>query len=110
MSSQETPNPLATTSRATRGTPYSPVYGAEACLPPETLLDSPRVQPSNKSMRKRLQREDENSIVKRRWEPRVRTWSYGKYKTKKGSTNSPPDGKDPSRRRKCADPGMIISL
>jgi hypothetical protein len=25
------------------GTPYSPVYGAEAYLPPETLLDSPWV-------------------------------------------------------------------
>jgi hypothetical protein len=26
-----------------RGTPCSPVYGVEACLPPETLLGSPRV-------------------------------------------------------------------
>jgi hypothetical protein len=26
-----------------RGTPCSSVYGAEACLPPETLLDFPRV-------------------------------------------------------------------
>jgi hypothetical protein len=26
-----------------RRTPCSPIYGAEACLPPKTLLDSPRV-------------------------------------------------------------------
>jgi hypothetical protein len=44
MSSPETLTPVATARRATRGTPYSPVYGAEACLPLETLLDSPRVQ------------------------------------------------------------------
>jgi hypothetical protein len=46
MSSPEIPTPVATT----RWTPYSPVYGAEACLPSETLLDSPRVQASDKSM------------------------------------------------------------
>jgi hypothetical protein len=73
MSSPETPTPLATTSRATGGTPYSPVYGAEACLPLETPLDSPWVQSSDKSMWKRLQREDKDSIIKRRWEPRVET-------------------------------------
>jgi hypothetical protein len=44
MSSPETLTPVATTRRATVGTPYSPVYGVEACLPPETLLDSARVQ------------------------------------------------------------------
>jgi hypothetical protein len=43
MSLPETPTLLVTTSRATRGTPYSHVYGAEACLPPETPLDSPWV-------------------------------------------------------------------
>jgi hypothetical protein len=53
--------------------PVLPVYGAEACLPPETLLDSPRVQASNKSMRKWLQHEDEDSLIKRRWEPMVGT-------------------------------------
>jgi hypothetical protein len=40
MSSPETPTPVAKARQTTRGTPYSPVYGAEACLPPETLLDS----------------------------------------------------------------------
>jgi hypothetical protein len=57
MSSPETPTPLVTTRRATRGTPYSPVYGAEAYLPPETLLDPPWVQ-SSKSMQKQLQHQD----------------------------------------------------
>jgi hypothetical protein len=51
MSSPETPTPVATTRRTTRGTPYSPVYGAEACLPSETLLGSPRVKSFDKSVR-----------------------------------------------------------
>jgi hypothetical protein len=50
MFSPETPTPVATTRRATGGTPYSLVYGAEACLPPETLLDSPWVQSFDGSM------------------------------------------------------------
>jgi hypothetical protein len=73
MSSPETLTLVAIARRATRGTPYSPVYGAEACLPPETLLDSPRVQSSDGSIQKRLQREDVGSISKHRWEPRVGT-------------------------------------
>jgi hypothetical protein len=64
---------VATARQATEGTPYSPVYGAKACLPLETLLDSPRVQSSDKSMQKRLQRKDMDSISKRRWEPWVGT-------------------------------------
>jgi hypothetical protein len=73
MSSPETPTPVVTARRATGGTPYSPVHGAKACLPPETLLDSPRVQSSDGSIQKRLQHEDVDSISKRRWEPRVGT-------------------------------------
>jgi hypothetical protein len=73
MSSPEIPTPVATTRWTPGGTPYSPVYGAEAYLPPETLLDSPRVQASDKSMQKWLQHEDEDSVIKRRWEPRVGT-------------------------------------
>jgi hypothetical protein len=72
MSSLETPTLVGTTRWTPRGTPCSPVYGAEACLPPETLLDSPRVQASDKFMQKWLQHEDEDSI-KSRWEPRVGT-------------------------------------
>jgi hypothetical protein len=73
MSSPEAPTPVVTTRWTPGGTPNSPVYGAEACLPPETLLDSPRVQTSDKSMQKWLQHEDEDSLIKRRWEPRVGT-------------------------------------
>jgi hypothetical protein len=64
---------VGTTRWTPRGTPCSPVYGAKACLPPETLLDSPRVQDSDKSMQKWLHHEDEDSLIKRRWEPRVGT-------------------------------------
>jgi hypothetical protein len=64
---------MATTRWTPGGTLYSPVYGVEACLPPETLLDSPRVQASDKSMQKWLQHEDEDSVIKCRWEPRVGT-------------------------------------
>ena len=73
MSSPENLTLVATARRATGGTLYSPIYGAEACLPPETLLDSPRVQSSDGSIQKRLQRKDVDSIIKRRWEPRVET-------------------------------------
>jgi hypothetical protein len=66
MSTPETPTPVVTTRRTTRRTPYSPVYGAEACLPPETLLDSPRVQSFDKSVQERPQCEDVDSISERR--------------------------------------------
>jgi hypothetical protein len=66
MFSPETPTPVTTTRRATRGTPYSLVDGAKACLPPETLLVSPWVQSFDKSVQERLQREDMDSINKRR--------------------------------------------
>jgi hypothetical protein len=69
MSSPEAPTLMETT----RWTPCSPVYRAEACLPPETLLDSPRVQTSNRSMQKWLQHKDEDSLIKHIWEPRVGT-------------------------------------
>jgi hypothetical protein len=54
MSSPETLTPVATTRWDIEGTPYSSVYGAEACLPLENLLDSPRVQSSDGSIQKRL--------------------------------------------------------
>jgi hypothetical protein len=73
MSSPEAPTSVGTARWTPRGTPCSPVYGAEACLPPETLLDSPWVQDSDKSMQKWLHHEDEDSLIKRRWEPRVGT-------------------------------------
>jgi hypothetical protein len=73
MSSLEAPTPVRTTRWTPRGTPCSSIYGAEACLPPESLLDSPQVQASDKSMQKWLQHEDEDSLIKRRWEPRFGT-------------------------------------
>jgi hypothetical protein len=48
MSSSEAPTPVKTT----RQTPCPPAYRAEACLPPETLVDSPRVQATDRYMRK----------------------------------------------------------
>jgi hypothetical protein len=39
---------MATTRWTTGGTPCPPAYGAEARLPPETHLDSPRVQISDR--------------------------------------------------------------
>jgi hypothetical protein len=50
MSPPEAPTPVGTTRWTPRGTPCSSVNGAEAFLPSETLLDSPRVQASDKSM------------------------------------------------------------
>jgi hypothetical protein len=52
MSSPEAPTPVETTRRTPRETPCSPIYGAEACLPLETLLDSPQVQTSDRFMQK----------------------------------------------------------
>jgi tRNA U34 5-methylaminomethyl-2-thiouridine-forming methyltransferase MnmC len=73
MSLSETPTPAATTRWTPGGTPHSSVYGDKAYLPPETFRDSPRVQASDKSMQKWLQHEDEDFVIKRRWEPRVGT-------------------------------------
>jgi hypothetical protein len=50
MFSPEAPTLVETTRRTPRETPCSPVYGAVACLPPETLLDSPRAQTSDRYM------------------------------------------------------------
>jgi hypothetical protein len=72
MFSPETPTPVATTRRATGRTPYSLVYGAEAYLPSETLLDSPRVHSFDGSMQERLQREDVDPIDERRWQAATR--------------------------------------
>jgi hypothetical protein len=44
MSSLEAPIPVKATRRTSRGALCYLAYGAEACLPLETLLDSPRVQ------------------------------------------------------------------
>jgi hypothetical protein len=41
---------VETTRRTSRRTPCSLTYGAEACLPLKALLDSPRVQTSDRFM------------------------------------------------------------
>jgi hypothetical protein len=66
MFSPETPTLVTITRRATGGTPYSLVYGAEACLHPKILLDSPWVQSFDESEQERLQREDMDSINEHR--------------------------------------------
>jgi hypothetical protein len=71
MSSLEAPTPVEIARWVPRGTPCPPVYGAEACLPPETLLDSPRVQISDRIHAEMATAEDEGSLVKCRWEPGV---------------------------------------
>jgi hypothetical protein len=50
MFSPETPTPAMTTSRSTGETLSFLVYGAEACLPPETLMGSSQVHYFNESM------------------------------------------------------------
>jgi hypothetical protein len=55
-----------TTSRAIEETLSFLVYGAEACLPPETFMGSPRVQSFDKSVHERPQRKDVDSIDERR--------------------------------------------
>jgi hypothetical protein len=50
MFSPEAPTPVTIARRTSRGTPYSQVYGAKACLSTETLMDSPRVQSFDKSV------------------------------------------------------------
>ena len=47
-----------TPSRATRETPFFLVYGAEACLPLEIQLGSPRVQAFDETMQEQLRRDD----------------------------------------------------
>jgi hypothetical protein len=56
-----------TPSRATGETPFFLVYGVEACLPPEIIMGSPRVQSFNESMQEQLWREDVDFIDEHRW-------------------------------------------
>jgi hypothetical protein len=65
-----------TPSRATRETPFFLVYGAEACLPPEILMGSPRVQSFDESMQEQLRREDVDLIDERRWHAAIQNVWY----------------------------------
>jgi hypothetical protein len=57
-------------------TPFFLVYGAEACLPPEIIMGSPRVQAFKESMQGQLRREDMDFVDKRRWRAAIRNARY----------------------------------
>jgi hypothetical protein len=65
-----------TPSRATEETLFFLVYGAEACLPPEILMGSPRVQSFDESMQEQLRREDVDFIDERRWQAAIQNAWY----------------------------------
>jgi hypothetical protein len=72
MSSPKTPTLATTTRQATMENPSLLVYGVEACLPPETLMGSSRVQYFDESMQEQLRREDVDLIDVRRWHATIR--------------------------------------
>jgi hypothetical protein len=59
-----------------RETPFFLVYGAKACLPPEIIMGSPRVQAFDESMQEQLRREDVDFIDERRWQAAIRNARY----------------------------------
>jgi hypothetical protein len=65
-----------TPNRATGETPFFLVYGAEACLPLEILMGSPRVQSFDESMQEQLRREDVDFIDERRWQAAIQNARY----------------------------------
>jgi hypothetical protein len=65
-----------TPSQATGETPFFLVYGAEACLPPEIIMGSPRVQAFDESMQEKLRREDVDFIDEHRWQAAIRNALY----------------------------------
>jgi transposase InsO family protein len=65
-----------TPSRATGETLFFLVYGAEACLPPEIIMGSPRVQAFEESMQGQLWREDMDFVDECRWWAAIRNARY----------------------------------
>jgi hypothetical protein len=65
-----------TPSRSTGETPFFLVYGVEACLPPEILMGSPRVQSFDESMQEQLWCEDVDVIDEHRWQAAIRNARY----------------------------------
>jgi hypothetical protein len=76
MFSPETPTPVTTANRAARETSLFLVYGAEACLPPETLMGSPRAQSFDEFMQEQLRCKDVDFINERRWQVVIRNARY----------------------------------
>jgi hypothetical protein len=66
----------STPSRATGETPFFLVYGAKACLPPEIIMGSPRVQSFDETMLEQLRREYVDFIGERRWRAAIRNARY----------------------------------
>jgi hypothetical protein len=58
-----------------RGDPFL-VYGAEACLLPEIIMGSPRVQAFEESMQGLLRREDMDFVDEQRWRAAIRNARY----------------------------------
>jgi hypothetical protein len=65
-----------TPSRAIGETPFFLVYGAEACLPPEIIMGSPRVQSFDESAQEQQRREDVDFIDEHRWQAAIRNARY----------------------------------
>jgi len=65
-----------TPSRATGETPFFLVYGAEACLPPEIHLGSPRVQAFDEFMQEQLRLDEVNFVDERRWQAAIENARY----------------------------------
>jgi hypothetical protein len=76
MFSPDTPTLATTNSQATGEIPSFLVYGAEACLPLETLMGSPRVQYFDESMQEPLRREDVDFTNERRRQAMIRNARY----------------------------------
>jgi hypothetical protein len=65
-----------TPSRATGETSFFLVYGAEAYLPPEIIMGSPRVQAFDECMQEQLQRDDVDFIDECRWRVTIQNARY----------------------------------
>jgi transposase InsO family protein len=65
-----------TPSQATGETPFFLVYEAEACLPLEIIMGSPRVQSFDESVQEQQQREDVDFIDEHRWQAAIRNARY----------------------------------
>jgi hypothetical protein len=63
-------------SRAIEETPFFLVYGAEACLPSEIIMGSPRFQSFDESMQEQLWCEDMDFIGERRWRVAIQNALY----------------------------------
>jgi transposase InsO family protein len=62
--------------RATGETPFFLVYGAEACLPPEIIMGSLRVQAFDEDLQEQQRRQDVDFVDERRWRAVVRNARY----------------------------------